>query len=179
MILNNQKGVTLVETVTTFMIVGFMAGGFMSILDLNATETGEGVLNSQLQMQYENFIEQISRDVRSSSFILDQGAGETFANVENYTTENNIATHILMYDINGTVIAGYKIQNNSLFELDTATDNWIPYKAGNQQVSVTSNSFFRLAAERKAITAEIYIKSSYKNAVDSLTENSNFIYCRN
>ena len=177
--LKNQKGTTLVESVVTFMVVGFMAGGFMSILDLNVSETGEGVLNSQIQMQYENVIEQISRDIRSATYVLDQGAGETFANAENYTTVNNNATHILMYDINGNAFAGYQIQNNTLLELDTTTNSFIPYKAGNETVLVTSNSVFSLAAERKASQAQIYVKSAYKNIVDSLTENSNFIHCRN
>ena len=177
--LENQKGTTLVESVVTFMVVGFMAGGFMSILDLNVSETSEGVLNSQIQMQYENVIEQVSRDIRSATYVLDQGAGETFANAETYTTVNNNATHILMYDINGAVFAGYQIQNNTLLELDTATNSFIPYKAGNETVSVTSNSVFSLAAERKGSQAQIYVKSTYKNVVDSLTENSNFIHCRN
>ncbi len=177
--LKNQKGTTLVETVVTFMVVGFMAGGFMSILNLNVSETGEGVLNSRIQMQYENVIEQLSRDIRSASFVLNQGAGETFANAETYSTASNNATHILMYDINGNVFAGYNIQNNVLLELDTATNTWAPYKTGNQTVSVTSNSVFNIAGQRKDIQAQIYVKSTYKNAVDSLTENSNFIHCRN
>jgi type II secretory pathway pseudopilin PulG len=177
--LKNQKGTTLVEAVVTFMVVGFMAGGFMSILDLNISETSEGVLSSQLQMQYENVIEQISRDIRSATYVLDQGAGETFANAESYTTSKNNVIHMLMYGINGAVIAGYQIQNNTLLEYDVATTSWVPYKAGNKTVSVTANSAFALAGARKAAQAQIYVTSTYKNAVDSLTENTNYIHCRN
>lgn len=177
--LRNHKGTTLVEALVTFMVVGFMAGGFMTILNLNVSETSEGVLNAQLQMQYENVVEQISRNARSAACILDEGAGETFENLEFYTAASNNATHIFMYDASGNVFAGYRIQNNTLFEYDLSTSSWIAYKTGNETVSVTSNSAFSLAAQRKALQAKIYVKSAYKTAVDSLAENFNFIYCRN
>jgi type II secretory pathway pseudopilin PulG len=177
--LKNQKGTTLVETIVTFMIVGFMAGGFMSILDLNMSETSEGVLSSMLQIQYENVIEQISRDIRRAACVLDQGAGEVFDSVKIYTTPQNNATQIFVYDMNGAVIAGYQIQKNTLLEYDVATTSWVPYKAGNTTVSVTSNSVFSLAAGRKALQAQVYITSTYNSRTDSLTENSNYINCRN
>lgn len=177
--LTNQKGTTLVEAIVTFMVVGFMAGGFMSILNLNATETSEGVLNAQLQMKYENVIEQISRDIRRAAYVLDQGAGETFASADSYTFPNNNATQIFMYDVTGSVIAGYQIQNNDLLEYDITTDSWMPYRTGNESVSVTSNSLFSLDAQRKAVQAQIYVTSIYKATTDSLTDNFNYIQCRN
>lgn len=177
--LTNQKGTTLTEAVVTFMIVGFMAGGFMSILDLNVNETSEGIASTKTQMQYENVIGQISRDIRAATYVLDDGSSETFENAETYTTAKNNANQILMYDVNGNVFAGYKIQSNTLLEYDVTTTSWVSYKTGNETVSVASNSAFSLNGGRKAMQAKIYIESTYKNSNESLNENSNYIQCRN
>ncbi len=177
--LKNQKGLTLVEAVTSFMIVGFMAGGFMSILNLNATETSEGILSSQLQIQQDNVIEQISRDIRIASVVLDEGNGELFKNVDSYGSNQNNVKHVHMYDADGNITAGYQIQNNTLMELNTTTNTWEPYMSGNKQVSVTENSCFNLDGERKAVQIQIDVASTYKTSSDALTENSNYIQCRN
>ena len=76
--IKNQNGVTLTEAVVTMIILGILAGGLLTILGLNATETSEGIANSRVQMQYENFVEQISRDVRRARYVLDEGSSEIF-----------------------------------------------------------------------------------------------------
>ncbi len=177
--LANQKGLSLVEAVTTFMIVGFMAGGFMAILDLNVTETSEGVLSSQLQVQYDNVMEQVSRDIRGATFVLDHAGGEIFENADSYTADKSNVTHIRMYDSDGNLTAGYQVQNSILMELDTATNTWVTYSTGSKQVTVTENSCFNLMGDRKAAQIQLHLTSTYKTANDAISENTNFIHCRN
>ncbi len=179
--IKNQKGITLTETLVTMIILGILAGGMISILSINATETSEGNANIQLQMQYENIVRQISFDARHAKYILDIGTGETFMEADtgtSYNTENNSATHIEMFDIDGNAIAGYRINNGILQELDSL-GTYSDYFTGNQAVAVTPNSHFRLLGGRKAVQPKTFVTLTYNNTIDTLETNTNYIRCRN
>ena len=175
--ITNQKGVTLTEAVVTMIILGVLAGGLLTILHLNATETSEGIADARVQMQYENFVDELSRDVRRAAYVLD--AGEAFDDAAGLPA-NNLSRNILIYTQTGTIIAGYRINaGNILEERDSASGNYSPYMTGNKAIEVHASSHFRLPGGRQGVEARIHAKYNYKAASDSLMANINFVRCRN
>jgi len=176
--IGNHKGVTLTEVVVTTVIIGILAGGIMAILMLNATETGEGIVNARMQTQYDNIVEQVSRAARFSAFALNADAGETVTSADSLAANNSV-THIILYDWNGNDLAGYQISAGALLERDTATGSYHPYKCGSTTVSLTPGSHFRLPAGRRGLELRLRVTYTYKTITDSLTANALFISCRN
>lgn len=175
--IKNQSGVTLTEAVVTMIILGILAGGLLTILGLNATETNEGIANSRVQMQYENFVEELARDVRRGSYVLD--AGESFDSAATYAA-NPLSTDILIYTIDGIILAGYRIPVDGILEeRDSTTGQYSDYMSGNKAIEVTANSHFRLPGGRKGVEARIHARYTYKTVSDSLVANINYMRCRN
>ncbi len=179
MIINNKRGSSLIETVVTCCILGALSSGMVTILKVNATETSEGIVNSRLQMQYENVVEQLSRDIRKSSCVLDQGNGETFDQLLHLIQEVS-SNEIMLYDNSGNQIAGYWIDNNNiLMEFDAVNRIWVPYKIGPNKVTLAENSSFKLDSGRKSVDLALSFSLSYKNANGQFKSESNIISCRN
>ncbi len=175
--IKNQKGITLTEAVVTMIILGILAGGLLTILGLNATETSEGIANSRIQMQYENFVEELARDVRRAAYVLD--ASENFDSAATLPA-NNSTKDIRIYTPSGIILAGYRIAAGGILEeRDSASGNYSPYMSGNKAIEVTANSHFRLPGGRQGVEARIHTKYKYKTIADSLVANVNYIRCRN
>ena len=176
--IKNQNGVTLTEALVTGIILAILAGGLLAILQLNATETSEGVLNSRLQMQYENIVEQFSRDARFAKLIL--AVDEDPALFTTYITDRGPLDNIRMYDTLDNICSGYDISSGTLMEYDVAGDTMKTYIAGNSSVAVAPGSYFKLFAGRKYLEAKLGVVLSYKDTYkDTLVADTIFISCRN
>ena len=179
--IKNRNGVTLIEVLVTGIILAILAGGLLSILHLNVTETREGVLSSRLQMQYDNIVEQISRDARSAKLIL-TGSETTdqFRNGE--LIDQSSVNSIWMYDdIFSTIpYAGYDISSGILKEYDPVSKTMITYMSGNSDVTLAAGSHFKLfGLTRKNLEVNLDVESLYKGKSETLVSNAILIKCRN
>ena len=175
--IKNQNGLTLTEALVTGIILAILAVGLLTILILNATETSEGVLNSRLQMQYDNIVEQISRNARFAELIL--ASGEVPGSIVTYTDTAGPIDTILMYDtLLTTPFTGYAISGDGTLQ-ELKAGSWVDYMSGNSTVALTGNSYFKLFPGRKHLEAHLDIASSYKTKSDTLVADTIFISCRN
>jgi type II secretory pathway pseudopilin PulG len=177
--IKNHNGFTLTEALVTGIILAILAGGLLAILQLNATETSEGVLSSRLQMKYENIVEQFSRDARFSKLIL--ATGEDPNLFTTYDTDLSPVYEIIMYDKLNIFYASYKISGGSgggTLQEDKGS-GYVDYISGDSHVTLAAGSYFKLFAYRGYSEANLDVESSYKNKSSTLVSNAIFIRCRN
>jgi len=177
MLVSNEKGVTLTEAVVTFVILGVLAMGFLTMIGVNANETRQGVANSRMQMQYDNIADQISRKARNAAYIL--AAGEDSSQITTYITDNTNVSEIRLFNATWNLVGKFKISGATLEEHDSVTNGYKAFKAGKDAVSLAPGSHFFLAKGRKEMLARLNLKYTYKHVTDTLQVKPYYIRCRN
>ncbi|MBD3345046.1 MAG: hypothetical protein GF401_08295 [Chitinivibrionales bacterium] len=175
--MNDTRGVTLVEAVTVGIIAAVVGGVTWSFLGMYSGEISDGTIASRMQMQGENIIQQIARDVRRGSLVLD--SSETVGASGGDTTTRNIYVWDTLPPGGAEVVAGYSLADSILYEYDTLGDTMKLFFIGEDTImKVDMASGFHLDVTRKTINADLRIKALY-NKKDFLMPVKGSFRCRN
>ncbi|MBD3321343.1 MAG: hypothetical protein GF350_09645 [Chitinivibrionales bacterium] len=162
---NNRKGVTLVEAITVGIIAAIVGGFSWSFLSMYSGEISDGTIAARMQMQGENIIQQIARDVRRGSIVLD--SHETTHAAGGYTP-SAIAHEIIVWDTVGAgvrdTLAGFRAGTPFFYELDTANDSLAGFFTGDDTVILLDTaSRFYLRDNRDGVIVDLILTAQVNN----------------
>lgn len=153
----NSRGVTLVEALVAGAVTAVLAGGTWGIISLYSGTLSDATANTALQIQADIVREQLSRDIRAASVVLNAGEAPGGSPSDPDTT-----FHIVLYSDPSVpdTLARDSIAPGLLLEADTTA----PFQAfliGADTVRTdTSGSHFVLDSTRKAVTFSILLWDS-------------------
>jgi prepilin-type N-terminal cleavage/methylation domain-containing protein len=166
LILHNQQGFTLIETLVSGIIAAIIAASVFVAFITYDRRARESVSFLKMQRQYDNVVERIAFDTRNSAKVV-LTAGEGCA-----STGNDIMTDaITIYDENCHDTASYLI-SDTLYKRGSAFD------AGGGVVRVAAGSAFWLPANRKAVELRLALKSMDHDTTFTLPLRKDLFQCR-
>jgi len=170
----NARGFTLVEAIVASAVSVVVGAVMLTILQMNNNGVSNGALNARIQMQYETVVSQISQNARFANVVLT--SSESWPPAANAAAATGIS-QIDVYNAIGTKTGGYKIVGTALQEYVGAT--WINFKVGPNAVQVTSGSGFSLTADRKWLTLNLSVFSTFLSLKDTALSKREAYICRN
>jgi hypothetical protein len=173
----NPSGFTLVEGIvgSAILVLGGMI--IFIVLQINNQGVSNSTLNARIQMQYETVVEQIGRSARFANVVL--LVSESWPPAANAMPVSDIKA-VKLFNDQGDSIGGYRIVNaTTLQEYDTTALLWKNFRVGPNDVKVTSNSGFSLTANRKWLTVNLSVFSSYASLVDTAVSKQEVFLCKN
>ena len=173
-----MRGFTLVEAIVASAIAVVVGVVMLTILQMNNQGVSNGALNARIQMQYETVVAQISRDARFANVVLDGTTSESCPLAAGAVPKAGI-TAVKMFDDDCHWIAGYQIVGTTLQEYVTTTNAWINFRVGPNEVTVTPASSFSLTADRKWLTLNIAVFSSFASLKDTAVSKKEVFVCKN
>lgn len=174
-------GFTLVESIVASALVLVVGGVTLTILQMNNRGVSNGALNARIQMQYETVVSQIGRSARFANVVLDGTSSESWPPSATAAPASGIKA-ITMFDTSGNWIGGFKIVSDTMLqEYDTTTTPpaWINFRVGPNDVRVTPNSSFSLTGDRKWLTLNISVFSSFGSLRDTAVTKQEVFACKN
>jgi type II secretory pathway pseudopilin PulG len=171
----SSKGMTLVETLVAGIIGTVLAGTIIIIYVMFNNQLKENNANLVLQMQYENLSEQIAFNARRAHKILDASS----VYYDTCDIYGDTVTSVRFYNSSGTQFAGVGIFNDTIKEIDTATNRWIPFKTGNGTITAASTSSLFLNGCKNSISLNLNLTFTGSDSTYFLTVRKDEFLCRN
>jgi len=125
----HTKGFTLVEALVTLAIMGLMAGGLLSVMNLHNREINEGIGRSRLLLQSQALRSEIMKKVWEGNQLL-SGSGRWTRSIHIYTTDNP------------DMYAQFRVRTDSTIEeMDTSggTIHWKTFRVGDDSIRIDRN----------------------------------------
>jgi type II secretory pathway pseudopilin PulG len=174
-LLLSSKGMTLVETLVAGIIGTVLAGSIVIIYIMFNNQLKENNANLVLQMQYENLSEQIAFNARRAHKILN-GSSAYYDTCDIY---GDSVSNVRFYNTAGRQFAGVGIFNDTVKEIDSATNQWIPFKTGNGTIKARSARSFFLNGCKNSISLNLNLTFRGNDSTYFLTVRKDEFLCRN
>lgn len=175
----NPKGFTLTEVLVTGLLIAVLAGGILAFFGFSAQQARQGSSHSLLQIYAEGVADQVARTTRAAGVVLNQATGETFANWNTYTGQQN-TSQVLIYNEAGTVTGGYWLNPSGVLqEFNPATGVWADYRAGAEAVQYAAGSAFIVFPGRNSLTLDLRLVRAANGITDTMALKEAYYTCRN
>jgi len=171
-----MRGFTLVEAIVASAVSVVVGVVMLTILQMNNNGVSNGALNARIQMQYETVVSQIGRSARFANVVLTTSEGCPPA--ANAAPAAGI-TAINMFNDDCKCIGGFQIVSTTLQEYDTITLAWKNFRVGASDVQVTPSSSFSLTGDRKWLTLNIAVFSTFLSLKDTAVSKQEVFVCKN
>jgi prepilin-type N-terminal cleavage/methylation domain-containing protein len=171
----NQTGLSLPEVMVSVLVGAIIAGTVLSVLSMQNAALSDGTTNAAMQMQTGAVADQIGRSVHMGNMVL--APGETWSATPSFTSARDTNV-IRVYNDTGRVFAAYRDSARYLQESSNGT-LWRNFSTGGAVVTVTSTSSFHLSGDRKEVTLNQRLTTTYKGRRDTANVLGDMYRCRN
>jgi hypothetical protein len=169
----NRGAFTLIEAIVSAAIAAVVGVVLITLLLLNNRAVTDGALNSKNQIICEAVADQIGYTTRQANKVL--ADNETWSSSAHGA--NVSVTAIFIYDKFGTVTGGYKVDGTSLKEWIGGA--WQNFRVGTDNVKVVNTSTFGLSEDRKSLTLNLSVISTFFTTSDTALSKQERYLCRN
>jgi hypothetical protein len=168
-------GFTLVEGVIVGSLSLLVLAALSTVFYLNTIQTSDGAVNTLAQMQYANVVDQIGRTVRRASSASEVNPVPVDSTLN--PPDPSPSPVMYLFDRSGNLIGGFQRSGTALQEWSGT--QFINFKAGGQNVQVTSGSNFAISGGRKNVTVNLSVFAAGGAVKDTVASKKESFSCRN
>ena len=172
--LRSSRGMTLVEVLVVFVLLAFLAGAALTIMNIHNRELNLVAVRGRMQMCSETMIEQIGRDVHAGAHVL--AVGETWSSS---TTYSSLAlSEMRIVNDTGGLARSYRISGNKLQVCDPG-GAYANFNIGSTDIDVATASPFTISADRENVSVQLSLSTTFKNSQYQIPASGGSFRCRN
>jgi uncharacterized membrane protein YeaQ/YmgE (transglycosylase-associated protein family) len=171
----DKNGMTLVETLVAGIIGAVIASIILSIITTSGGAINEGVANARSLRKADVIESIIGGKVRNASTVM--SSDELWADsLLGFSLRS--ASSIISRDTAGVITGGFR-KNGSAFQESSDGAVWSNVTVGGEGISISSDNPFILHPDRKRLTLDMDISTTYKNRSFSMSIDGVLFKCRN